>query len=216
MLKLNFKILFAAFAVVLSLMCNVEVKAADLTNVTLNKPVSLQGTFFQDGWGNHTTANPQTLVDGNFLPRSRQWDNGTVWWDSDSNGGGQYIQINLQGVYNIIHSIIQSDDNDAYTLLYRDLNSGNWLKALDIQNFDSFGWGMQTRPNPNNNNQMAILPSAFITDAVRFTHLAQEDSGDTCYSVSEIQLYGTPVPEPSSIILGLISLGGLFGLKRKK
>lgn len=181
---------------------------ADAANVASGKPVSIMGTFFAGGSG----ADLSTVVDGIFRPRSTQWQDGTVWW-SQNPTAPQYVQVDLGGLHTIYQFTVQVDDNDEYTLQYQDQN-GNWNLAWEIPNKDAEGWGMQTRPNPANDLERYTLPTAITAQSLRLFH-TEGTYGDGLYSVSEIQAFGAPVPEPVSAILGLMGITGLFGGARR-
>lgn len=165
-----------------------KARAATVTNVALNSNVTLNGSFFGSGWGSGWTVSKDTIVDGTFLPRSNQWDRGPVWWDS-RDGQSRSIDINLNGVYKIESLIVQADDNDAYILKYYDLNSNTWQTAWNVPNYDGYGWGMQTRPIPSNDNERFILSSPITTNALKIE--GNMGSGDRLFSVSEIQAFGS-------------------------
>ncbi len=89
---------------------------AVVTNVALNADVQLEGApFFTNGWGGGWLVSESTVVDGIFLPRSRQWDHGAVWWDSHDLQD-RSVTIDLGNAYIIESFIVQADDNDAYNL----------------------------------------------------------------------------------------------------
>ena len=104
--------------------------------------------------------------------------------------------------------IVQADDNDAYRVEY--WTGTAWQSAWEVPNYDAYGWGLQTRPNPDNNTEKYLLPSPITTDKLRF----MATSGDNCYSVSEIQAFGTLVPLPASVLLLGSGLAGLAGVRR--
>ncbi len=182
-------------------------------NVTLNKDVSLHGTFFSGGWNGGIVVSEDTVVDGSFLPRYNRWDQGAVWWDTHTPRNNPYITIDLAGIFSIESFIVQADDNDAYKISYWNIDSNSWQDAWDVPNYDGYGWGIQTRPNPSNDNDRYLLAEKIITNALKFEGM----DGDGYFSVSEIQAFGeaAPVPEPATMILFGSGLIGLAGLKRK-
>ena len=187
-------------------------------NVAEGTSVSLNGgAFFTGGWGAGLTVEAGTVVDGIFFPRSTQWDQGAVWWDS-TDGADRYLTIDLGGIFSIESFVVQADDNDAYILSYRDMISNEWVTAWDIPNFDFIGdenaWGMQTRPDPFDDFARYVLPQNIITDALRFEG-ALDNTADRYFSVSEIQAYGQPVPEPATIALLGLGIAGLAGYRKK-
>jgi hypothetical protein len=176
-----------------------------LVNVALNKEVSLEGTFFTGGWGSGPRVEAATVVDGIFFPRSTQWDQGSVWWDAWVEGAGtNYIVVDLDGVYRISGFVVQADDNDAYLLEYLDPGEGNWRIAWDVAT--SSGWGMQTRPDPQNDTVRHVVVPDIITSSLRISAV----TGDGCYSVSEIQAYGyKSPPEAVERLIVLVSASSL-------
>jgi len=188
---------------VIGLVCIVmgaTVGFADVTNVALDKPVTLNGVFFTGGWGGGSTVSADTVVDDIFFSRGHQWDLGPVWWDSTGDNTGQSIVIDLEGVYVIESFIVQADDNDAYKLYYWDIESSDWVLAWDVPNYDITGdppvdnWGMQTRPNPDDDNERYVLASTITTSALKIEGNTS-DSADNYFSVSEVQAFGSPVLE---------------------
>ena len=91
---------------------NIQIPQSE-RNVALNAKVSLLSDFFTNGWGNGKIVDKNTIVDGKFLPRGNQWDQGAVWWDCHD-GVKRYIRIDLGDVYEIHGFTVQADDNDAY------------------------------------------------------------------------------------------------------
>lgn len=184
-------------------------------NLLQGKPVSLTGTFFTGGWGSSYVVPGSTVVDGKFLPRSNQWDQGAVWWD-DRLSPNNYINIDLGSTYIISSFIVQADDNDSYNLEYWNQLTNSWVLAWDIP--ETGGWGLQTRPDVNNNTVQYTLPVSISTDALRL--FGEPNQGDRLFAVSEIQAFGVGAPLPGFAGLLLFAsgfvgvIGRKFGLKK--
>ena len=199
--------------IIVSLLCSAlgaSVLFADVTNVALDKPVTLNGIFFTGGWGGGSIVSADTVVDGIFFTRGQQWDLGPVWWDSSGDNTGQSIVIDLEGVYVIESLIIQADDNDAYKLYYWDIGSSDWVLAWDVPNYDTVpdpsNWGMQTRPNPDDDTERYMLVSSIITSALKIEG-NMSDTGDSLFSVSEVQAFGSPILEVDKELVDWLDLG---------
>ena len=169
---------------------------AQFVNVALNAPVSLaQG-------GPLNGAALSTVTDGAFLPRGTGFTAG-VWW----NGTATQLEIDLGGSFRLVGGIVQADDNDAYRLLYRDLTTNTFQTLWDVPNYDPFGAGLQTRPNPDDDTEIHFFGSAVWTDTIR----VEAVSGDNIYSVSEVQVF-TPAPGAAA----LIAIGALAAARRRR
>jgi len=154
--------------------------ASAQVNVALNRPVSVVAGAAEGG-------DVATLTDGIFLPREQFWQTDTVWWT----GFDAAFQIDLGGVFSVESAAVQCDDNDAYVLLYHNLDTDLFEVLWDVPNFDEFGSGMQTRPDPENDAARFVFPGGpVVTDALRFAAV----SGDGLNAVSEIQVFGVPSP----------------------
>ncbi|MBZ0173316.1 MAG: hypothetical protein K8E66_13105, partial [Phycisphaerales bacterium] len=95
------------------------------------------------------------------------------------------------------------DDNDAFRVLYRNMGTGVFETMWDVPNFDAFGLGMQTRPNPNDDSEIFEFASTFTTDTVRIVAV----SGDNNYSLSEVQLFTIPAPASIGLLAGFVLAG---------
>lgn len=181
------------------------------TNIALNKPVIVVAGLAQ-------ITNPSTSLsvinDGVFTLESTAYGSAVSqsvqWTTTDgqaANGSNSptTLEIDLGGFFAISGAIMQADDNDSYLLQYHDASNNSWLTLWTVPAVSS-GNGFRTRPNADQTTFQPLGP--IVTDAVRISAL----SGDAGLGVSELQLNGSAVPEPSSI--ALITLGGLFLLRR--
>lgn len=166
------------------------------TNAALNAGVALVS-------GSTNGADLSTLTDGAFLPRGTQWQSGTVWW----NGLSTIIEVDLGDVFGLAGASVQADDNDAYLLSYRNMDTGAFETLWDIPNLDGSGNGMQTRPDPSGDSAFHTFANIVVTDTIRI----QAVSGDNNYALSEIQVF---VPTPGS--MALLGAAGLLVLQRRR
>lgn len=173
----------------------VGLASAGVTNVALNADVSLVS-------GSANGAALSTLTDGTFRPRGTPYQSGTVWWS----GLSTVLEIDLGGTFGLIGAVVQADDNDAYLLSYRNLDTGAFETLWNVPNFDAAGAGMQTRPNVNDDGEIFLFGGTFMTDTIRI----QAASGDNAYSLSEVQVF---VPAPGVLAL---AGAGLLGIARRR
>ncbi len=147
-------------------------------NVALGKPVTLTGSFFTDGWGHGLIVSPGTITDGAFLPGwGTQWDQGAVWWDSH-NSRGQYITIDLQGLYMIYEIVVEADGNDAYDVYYDNGSGEGWRLAWELPGYA----GMP----PYQRSHMLDAPIL----ASRLMITGNDALSDLYYCLSEVQALG--------------------------
>lgn len=179
---------------------------ATAANVALNKPVSVVAGSAQI---TNSSTSLSVINDGVFTLESTTFGNAvnqSVQWTTldgqPANGANAptTLQIDLGGFFSISGAIMQADDNDSYLLQYHDASTNTWITLWTVPSAGA-GAGFRTRPN---SDQVTFQPlGPVVTDAVRISAL----NGDTALGVSELQLNGTAVPEPSST--ALIALGGL-------
>ncbi len=161
--------------------------------------VALHGSFFVKAPSNTfyaecrgLSASAETVTDGHFQPTAELWCRDSVWWEDPrafepaKAGGGQWLEVDLDGTYRVDSVIVQADDNDSYLLSYRDPRSGAWEPLWEVPT--SYGGGLHTRPNPLDDTERHVLSSPITTDALRL----EAAIGDGMYSVSEIAAFGTP------------------------
>lgn len=163
-------------------------------NVALGAAVTPQGTFGTAGWCCGSLAPFASVTDGVFLPASTQWDQGTVWWGSSTPfSNNNYLIIDLGSVKQFDQLVMQADNNDSYSVEY--WNGSSYVNAWTAPSVG--GWGMQTRSS-----------GWFSTISSQYLRI-NATSGDSFYSVSELQALA-PVPEPEAYVflgLGLLAIG---------
>lgn len=168
--------------------------------INLNSPVTLNGSFaaYVGPYGNlcGVGAQPQgsagSLDDGVFLPETTCYQSGPVYWNTQTNT----IDIDLQGTFTLNAAIVQADDNDIYTLQYKD-TGGIYHDWWNIPQLGAFG--MITRPGSPDQTQMQLLSEVQAT-GLRF--FAPVGSGDGEWAVSEIEVFYVPEPATTWMVLG--------------
>ncbi|MFP4033599.1 MAG: PEP-CTERM sorting domain-containing protein [Desulfococcaceae bacterium] len=199
----------AALGLVLALTLSPTMQAAPF-NVAQGATVTLSGEFFTEyvdwrtDYPDGSPASPSlidSVVDGVFLSENTQWDQDTLWWDEWGRDPAA-IHIDLGAKFWIERLLLQADNNDAYEVAYFDDGSPEWVRFNPLD-----GWGMMIRPE-------ALLPDPVVT-----RHLTlRAAGGDNHFSISEFQAFGGPigdlaVPEPGTILLLALGIGGLIGLR---
>ncbi len=154
-------------------------------NVILHADVSLSGApFFEGGWGRGQIVAAETVVDGVFLGRGRQWDQGPVWWDA-RDGRERYIEIHLDTPAEIGGFIVEADDNDSYDLWYRAKPSGAWRPLWVVPNYDDRqAGGLVVRPDPDDTGMPHWLEQPVRASDLRIGGLPGSDG---LFSIAEIQ-----------------------------
>lgn len=186
-------------------------------NVAFGKPVTANGVFgvLRDGsqWAPTATppADPSTLTDGSFLPEATLWTSGTIWWDaflprSENNS----LIVDLGSVLRLDRVRLQADDNDTYLVDFRTGTSGPWSSLLT---FDPLGsYGMVTRPEQS----LGVVEARQVR--VRGSNGASGQAGDSYYSVSELEVFASTVPEPGpfALVAGGVALAGAVVRRRAR
>ncbi len=190
------------------------------TNVALGKTVTGFGSFGGDAsrdgfvWPNPAPASLSTLTDGVIVPDGTQWQTGTVWWDRGAFGTpgeapesffSTRVEIDLGSVFALTGAGFSFDNNDSYAFFTRNDAADEWQYWFDIL-CPSCAPGMVSDRFPNE-------PALFQT--ARFVAVSAFE-GDGFYSLSEIELYAATVPEPGTLLLLAVGLGGLILRARKR
>jgi hypothetical protein len=180
---------------------------ASASNVALGGTVTTSGPGFgnANGWGGAALAAASTVTDGVFLSTGQQWDTNTVFWAGGVPDPADTITITLSQAASITGLHLQADNNDLYTVSYKDLG-GTWHSLATIAPNTDSNWG---------------LGDGFASfAAVSATALQiQATGGDTSYSVAELQADGqliSAVPENSSSLLMLAGLGAFVSMVRRR
>lgn len=182
---------------VLALLCLFSTSATMAAdNVALHKPVTVSGTGIGMGWGGPLAA-AGTVTDGLFLGNNHPWDVDTVYWS----GLDAVVEIDLGGSFQLSSFTVEADNNDTYEIAYR--SGTTWQLAASVPFAFNFG-GLQLRT--------IDLPAPVTADALRIT----ATGGDNLYSVSELQAFAQPVPEPETYALMLAGLGLVGAIARRR
>ncbi len=180
-------------AVVLCLFSVVLVPAqAVAVNVALNKTVTGSGAL------SGTLSN---IVNGVFLPEGTIWNSSsTVSW----NGLTPYMTIDLGGTFTINSLIVQADNNDTYQVSYFNPGTQTWAVAWSVPAPMTYA-GIETRGAVNG---VAGQTDPYVLSTPITASMLQVSatSGDNMYAVSQVQAFGTVLPEPSATLL-LVSTG---------
>ncbi|MFN3682346.1 MAG: PEP-CTERM sorting domain-containing protein [Fimbriimonadaceae bacterium] len=194
------KALLALAALAASTVCSA-------TNIVLNKPVTLHGTFGVLRPGSPWSANPvapgSAVVDGTFLGNGHLWNDGTVWWDGTLRASANnFLEIDLGGLHVFTEITLEADNNDIYDIYVNDPYSG-WSYWGYVG--PTATWGLHQFGAP-------AVPGSW--EATGFRLAAR--GGDGYYSISEFQVTGAPVPEPATMALAAMGLAAAARARRRR
>lgn len=155
--------------------------------------------------------NPDILIDGVMAGEGSFWAASTsVWWS----GMSPSFVIDLGGVYTLQDLLVQVDNNDAYQFDYSVDNSA-WSNLFSIQvGYGEIGWGMDTMSTDSSSSEYISQLDFSPVDA-QFLRVSAI-GGDNLYSISEIQAFAAPVPEPSTMLLFGLGLMTLVGVRYRR
>jgi len=108
-----------------------------------------------------------------------------VWWD-ETDGESRAIVIGLEKDTKITGLIVQADDNDAYDISYWDERTNSWVLLWHVP--PEYSWGLETRPNPEDNTSRFLLTEPIEADRLQIT--GDQGTSDLLFAVSEIQVFG--------------------------
>jgi hypothetical protein len=197
------------FGVSLILGFGIAVCAQASSLISLNDPVTLNGSFpgFSDVCGPDPQPLASTIDNGVFQPEETCYQEGVHW-----QGLTDSISIGFGGTFTIDGAIVQADDNDTYELDY--LGTDNlyhlwWSIPVDPS------FGLVTRPDADHTTIMT-LPTVQALGVEIFA-----TGGDNDYAVSQVEVFGSPsaVPEPGTLGLlgtGFIGMAALVNRRKRQ
>ncbi len=190
---------------------------ASMASADLLTPVSIAGagTYY-----NSAGLGADAIIDDIFPIEGSIWTDGwfggthqglTTYWFSDPS-----FTIDYGALFTIEDIIVSVDNNDSYRIDYS-VDSSSWINLVNISNsYGEVNWGMDTMSTFSGDSEYI---SALDFSSVQAQYLRIfATGGDHMYSVGELQAYGTPVPEPSIMLLlgTCLAVSAGIRLRRKK
>lgn len=178
----------------------------EIENVAWQAEVNLVGGSFFTNEPGGIMVSEDTLIDGVFLPKGYPANWGTVWWDSQD-GQNRSITLNLGEMYCLESYLVQADYNEVYFLYYWDTTYNSWRliwKTLPIYG----ATGMQTRPDPLNEERPYYYPTMIVTNALMVRE--SKGTGDGLGAISEIQAYGSLASLKADVFPQSYDFGGIM------
>ena len=182
-----------------------SVPALAEVNVALGKPVTTIGAFgtgsaYFGGGPIPPLPAASIVTDGIF--QGGDWTDG-FWWDEQNSGTHNYVQVDLQGSYDLARVALMVDNNDVY--LVEAAAGGSWVQLGTVPEVCCSG--LMRRD--------LVLAAPVTTDALRLSGVYVNAPGhDFAYSVSEIQAYAVPEPAVWQLCLAGLALLAAVAVRR--
>ena len=157
-------------------------------------PTSISGTG--------TFSNSVNLIIDNVVPgEGSVWTGGTnVYWS----GITPTFTLSLGSAYVIQDLLFSVDNNDTYNVTYS-LDNINWSTLITISSsYGEIGNGMDTMSTISGDPEY-ISQMDFISVSAAYIKIFAT-GGDNSYSIGELQIFGTTVPEPSTWLYSILFL----------
>jgi hypothetical protein len=154
-----------------------------ITNIALNKPVTLTGTF--SGFSNGSTPSSISIVNGEFAVEDTCNADGIYWSSAHQNNR---IKINFGGSYLISGAIVQAGNDDVYELRYLGVDGQYhlWWTVPALEDRRGLKDGcVATRPGSH--IDLMELPPVYATG---IAISAPPGSGDGYYGVTQVGVFG--------------------------
>lgn len=151
--------------------------------------------------------------DGVFPAQGQEWLTETAWWQ----GLTDAVTFDLGGTKVLTGVELSLDNNDSYVI---DVSSDGitWTSLAAVgQNQGSVGWGMD-RFSTQADSPFFLNSLTFAPTQAAFVRV-MATGGDNLYSVGEVALNVSAVPEAGTVTMlvsGLAALGGLSAVSRRR